>query len=166
MGPRSRFPGMKSASLCSLAGRYDNPIPSRFLVPIDCLKIPAQGPTSNMAGGYFRKESKFIISTTGGAQALEPWYCFLQKGDWNFWYINANFDTFTVSIGLKTIVKNLQTVHCRIVSQFQLKIRCKTHYLMLICSKYETGYFVELRKQKHICIRGLLYICICLQADI
>ncbi len=33
---------MNSASLCSLAGRYDNRIPTRFLVPIDCLKIPAQ----------------------------------------------------------------------------------------------------------------------------
>jgi hypothetical protein len=31
-----------SASLCSLAGRYDNPIPTRCLAPIDCLKIPAQ----------------------------------------------------------------------------------------------------------------------------
>jgi hypothetical protein len=27
--------------LYSLAGRYDNPIPTRFLAPIDCLKIPA-----------------------------------------------------------------------------------------------------------------------------
>jgi hypothetical protein len=26
----------------SLAGRYDNPIPTRCLAPIDCLKIPAQ----------------------------------------------------------------------------------------------------------------------------
>ncbi len=33
---------MNSASLCSLAGRYDNPIPPRFLAPIDSLKIPAQ----------------------------------------------------------------------------------------------------------------------------
>jgi hypothetical protein len=32
---------MNSASLSSLAGRYDNPIPTRFLAPIDCLKIPA-----------------------------------------------------------------------------------------------------------------------------
>ncbi len=31
-----------SASTCSLAGRYDNPIPPRFLAPIDFLKIPAQ----------------------------------------------------------------------------------------------------------------------------
>ncbi len=41
MGPRNRFQGMKSASLCSLAGRYDNPIPPRFLAHIDSLKIPA-----------------------------------------------------------------------------------------------------------------------------
>jgi hypothetical protein len=26
---------------CSLAGRYDNPLPPRFLAPIDSLKIPA-----------------------------------------------------------------------------------------------------------------------------
>ncbi len=39
--PRNRFQGMNSASLCSLAGRYDNPIPTRFPAPIDCLKTPA-----------------------------------------------------------------------------------------------------------------------------
>ncbi len=32
---------MNSADICSLAGRYDNPIPTQFLAPIDCLKIPA-----------------------------------------------------------------------------------------------------------------------------
>ncbi len=42
MEPRNRFQGMNSASLCSLAGRYDNPIPTRSLAPIDCLKIPVQ----------------------------------------------------------------------------------------------------------------------------
>ncbi len=43
MGPRNWFQGMNSASLCSLAGRYDNLIPTRChcLVPIDFLKIPA-----------------------------------------------------------------------------------------------------------------------------
>jgi hypothetical protein len=34
---------MNSASLFSLAGRYDNPIPPRFLAPIDYLKIPDDG---------------------------------------------------------------------------------------------------------------------------
>jgi hypothetical protein len=32
---------MNSASQCSLADRYNNTIPTRFLAPIDCLKIPA-----------------------------------------------------------------------------------------------------------------------------
>ncbi len=43
--------GIDSANLCSLAGRYYNPIlirflakpiPTRFLAPIECSKIPAQ----------------------------------------------------------------------------------------------------------------------------
>jgi hypothetical protein len=38
---------MNSASLCSLAGRYDNPLPLRFLAPIASLKIPAQELKSN-----------------------------------------------------------------------------------------------------------------------
>ncbi len=42
MEPRNRFQGITSASLCSPAGQYDNPLPTRFLAPIDCLKIPAQ----------------------------------------------------------------------------------------------------------------------------
>jgi hypothetical protein len=41
MGPRNWFQGMNSASLCSLAGRYENPIPPRCLAPIDFIKIPA-----------------------------------------------------------------------------------------------------------------------------
>ncbi len=41
MKPRNQFQGRNSTSLCSLAGRYDNPIPTRCLAPIDCLKIPA-----------------------------------------------------------------------------------------------------------------------------
>ncbi len=39
--PMNRFQGIDSASLCSLAGQYDNPTPSRFLAPIDCSKVPA-----------------------------------------------------------------------------------------------------------------------------
>ncbi len=31
--------------LCSLAGRYDNPTPTQFLVPIDCSKIFAKIPS-------------------------------------------------------------------------------------------------------------------------
>ncbi len=32
----------RPARLCSLAGRYDNLVPTLFLAPIDCYKIPAQ----------------------------------------------------------------------------------------------------------------------------
>ena len=39
---RLRSPGIDFASLCSLAGRYDNPIPPRFLAPIECYEIPVQ----------------------------------------------------------------------------------------------------------------------------
>ena len=38
---RNLFSGINSASLFILADRYDNPIPTRFLAPIDYLKIPA-----------------------------------------------------------------------------------------------------------------------------
>jgi hypothetical protein len=40
MEARNRGQGINSASLCSLACRYDNPIPTRFQPPMDCLKIP------------------------------------------------------------------------------------------------------------------------------
>ncbi len=36
--PGNRFLGKNSASLRSLAGRYDNPIPTQILGPIDCSK--------------------------------------------------------------------------------------------------------------------------------
>jgi hypothetical protein len=39
MEPRNRFQGMNSASLCSRAGRYDNPLPLRCLAPIASLKF-------------------------------------------------------------------------------------------------------------------------------
>jgi hypothetical protein len=37
MGPRHRFQGMNSASLFSLAGRYNNPLPRRFQAPMHSL---------------------------------------------------------------------------------------------------------------------------------
>jgi hypothetical protein len=39
--PKNRFQDTNSARLCSLVERNDNPIPTRFLAPLDCLKIPA-----------------------------------------------------------------------------------------------------------------------------
>ncbi len=40
--PKNQFQGINTARWCSLAGRYDNPIPTRFLAPLDCVKIPTQ----------------------------------------------------------------------------------------------------------------------------
>jgi hypothetical protein len=40
--PKNRCQWIDSASLCSLAGRYGNPTPTRFLAPVDLLRIPAQ----------------------------------------------------------------------------------------------------------------------------
>jgi hypothetical protein len=40
-GAQELIPRNQFASLCSLAVRYDNPIPTRFLAPIICSKIPA-----------------------------------------------------------------------------------------------------------------------------
>jgi hypothetical protein len=37
-----RIPGIDSGSLCNLAGRYDNPISTRFLASIECSKNPTQ----------------------------------------------------------------------------------------------------------------------------
>jgi hypothetical protein len=63
MEPRNRFQGMDFASLCSLADRYDNPIPTRFLAPIDCLKIPAlvQGNVSVCVSKRLREERRSQI---------------------------------------------------------------------------------------------------------
>jgi hypothetical protein len=56
--PKNRFQGTNSARLCSLAGRYDNPIPTRFLAPIDCLKISAQVHVD----GKFQMKYKVVVN--------------------------------------------------------------------------------------------------------
>jgi hypothetical protein len=47
-GAPESIQGMNSASLFSLAGRYDNPLPPRFLAPIASLKIPARFSVGNL----------------------------------------------------------------------------------------------------------------------
>jgi hypothetical protein len=42
----------RQPTVCSLAGRYDNPIPTRCLTPIDCLKIPALNVQDMSASGF------------------------------------------------------------------------------------------------------------------
>jgi hypothetical protein len=46
--PKNRFQGTNSARLCGLADRYDKPIPTRFLDPLDCLKIRAGAPAHSI----------------------------------------------------------------------------------------------------------------------
>ncbi len=58
-GTRNRFQEMNSASLCSLAGRYDNPLPPRFLAPIDSLKIQCGPVHHNSPPGSLKKVYKF-----------------------------------------------------------------------------------------------------------
>ena len=60
-------PGIDSKEwipLCSLAGRYDNPIPPRFLAPIDSLKIPAHRSTCTSyrkEGGGMYLKTKTVV---------------------------------------------------------------------------------------------------------
>ena len=52
------MPGLlKSLQIRVLACRYDNPIPTQFLAPIDCFKIPAQ-----MGDGELYGEPPFYLS--------------------------------------------------------------------------------------------------------
>jgi hypothetical protein len=54
------IPGLlKSLKIPSLAGRYDNPVPIRFLAPIDCSKIPAKASYAK-----FEKSSGFHVRIT------------------------------------------------------------------------------------------------------
>ena len=60
MEPRNRFQGMNSASLSGLAGRYDNPIPTWFLAPIDFSKFQLG---SNATYSFRAKLFLFLTST-------------------------------------------------------------------------------------------------------
>jgi hypothetical protein len=65
MEPRNRFQRMNSASLYSLAGRYENPIPPRCLAPIDFLKIPARR-YDNPIPPWFLAPIDFLKIPAGG----------------------------------------------------------------------------------------------------
>jgi hypothetical protein len=80
MEPRNRCQGINSASLCSLAGRYDNPIPSRCLAPIEFLKIPAQyctdmcrfiERTRKVYYGHCADVAYFLLHVMSGQSAID-----------------------------------------------------------------------------------------------
>ncbi len=69
--PKNRYQGINSARLCSLAGQYDNPIPTRFLATIDCLKIPALSTGSYISLVLLRKEWIGWRNSSGGGRYIE-----------------------------------------------------------------------------------------------
>jgi hypothetical protein len=74
MEPKNRFQGMNSASLCGLAGRYENPIPTRCLAPIDCLKIPAlvTWKTKRYCIAFYESYSYPAFQGGGGGGCIAP----------------------------------------------------------------------------------------------
>ncbi len=53
---------MNSASLCSLAGQYGNPIPTRFLAHIDSLKIPVNfSPPPSPHEGNTEEQKGYVV---------------------------------------------------------------------------------------------------------
>ncbi len=70
MEPTNRFKGTNSASLCRLACRFDNHIPSRFLPPIYFLQILAQsqhlGPTRMHRAGIFKQSKDLGFFSANG----------------------------------------------------------------------------------------------------
>jgi hypothetical protein len=56
---------LKGLQIRALAGRYDHPIPTRFLAPIYCLKIPALYVKCRLASTWFpncRPRAKSAVS--------------------------------------------------------------------------------------------------------
>jgi hypothetical protein len=88
---------MNSAVLCSLAGRYDNPIPTRFLAPIGCLKIPAQDrlkqPETSKKGLFKTELEPFQASVHSELKEITFTFCTTYQ-DGNlfalFYYILSN----------------------------------------------------------------------------
>jgi hypothetical protein len=97
---------MNSASLFSLAGRCDNPIPPRFLAPRDFLKIPAQ---ATLRGGMRSLESilgllkglkirALLLRHVDGRMAVEPIKKTCKLGVGHFQYLASTFVPCTLLI--------------------------------------------------------------------
>ncbi len=122
MEPRNRFQFMNSASLCSLAGRYVNPIPTRCLAPIDFLKIPALNVQNMSASGFDLK---------GLCQALKKLVfvlfeqqvqiCILTRSRAKNWYFSCknivDFLTY-FDYSLKKQINRISRLQCEILLKF------------------------------------------------
>ncbi len=88
MGPRNWFQGMNSASLCSLAGRYDIPIPPRFLAPHRFFK-------NSSAGGEFLGNSSSHLYDVTASRVSWPWSCNLNSSQ-SFFITECAFTSLTL----------------------------------------------------------------------
>ncbi len=123
MGPRYRFQGMNSASLCSLAGRYDNPLPPRLLAPIVSLKIPALDYWSGSGRNIYGSGTQALqYMKTQGYDLL--WYdptCF-----WGRTLLPFHFD-FECASSFTTAVSGVLWVACGLWSVLTEK-KCQTDF--------------------------------------
>jgi hypothetical protein len=96
--PKNRFQGTNTARLCSLARRYDNPIPSRFLAPIDCLKTPAlfihPGDGDGRVGGGATTPFPAVLLQNVNVQMFQFYtshlrvnHIFVQTGKWGAYFM-------------------------------------------------------------------------------
>jgi hypothetical protein len=67
-GAQKSIPGINSS--CSRAGRYDNPIPTRFLAPIDCFKKKISSTVMN----FWKGRDMFLCLYLVTAHAVGRWY--------------------------------------------------------------------------------------------
>ncbi len=65
--PRHRF---RQSYICSLVGRYNNSVPTRFLAPIDCSKIPAQLWRQFNTSAYRPNNYKDLIQCATGEEGM------------------------------------------------------------------------------------------------
>ncbi len=83
-GAQESIQGMNSASLWSLAGRYDNHIPTRFLSPIDCLKIPALSSIEERGGIRVPNDTVFVLWAKKNELSCYSFFSFFF-----FWRMNS-----------------------------------------------------------------------------
>ncbi len=104
MEPRNRFQRINSASLCSLAVRYDNPIPSWFLDTIDRLKVPAQT-TQKQRPNSRTKSSKKELRVFLLAMQHSQTQTHTSKGDRR----KTDRKPYPIPYGLRNPYKNLKS---------------------------------------------------------
>ncbi len=140
---------MNSSSLCSLAGRYDNSVPTWFLAPNDGLKIPAQEPRSkeSIHPGWeliFGLLKRFINSGSSSSRAL----LFTQQ--YSLLYFIMPKSNQKVVFATNQLVNNLEHhyfVTCKTVELMSQRHKIfKTQILLFFCKTT-----IEILDQSFVC---------------